>query len=352
MSSRTTTTVVITCTVLLLGVGCLPLIAVVLAEQASAACLPRPTAPVGTLDTEQSTNAAIIVTTVRTEFPVDGRRSATIALTTALQESSLRNLDHGDAAGPDSRGLFQQRLQFYPDVNPLDPADATRGFIRRLHRVADWSTRRPTSAVIVEVQRFRDTPAGRALYDAKEPLAQQVADELWPPSAADADVAAPSTCPSGVRYTGPLVDGYALPLDPSWYQAHADWFSAPHHDYPAADIPVPTGTTVFAAAAGTVVAAPAGDKCGNGVIIDGEDGHRYTYCHGLRPLVPRGAQVKAGDPIMVSGSTGASTGPHLHFQIDLGPGTGALVCPQLALAAWATGQGVNVSTLPRTGCIG
>lgn len=36
--------------------------------------------------------------------------------------------------------------------------------------------------------------------------------------------------------------GYALPVDRYWYEQHPDWFSRPHHDYPAIDIPVPTGT--------------------------------------------------------------------------------------------------------------
>ncbi|HET7720963.1 MAG TPA: glucosaminidase domain-containing protein, partial [Acidimicrobiales bacterium] len=49
-----------------------------------------------------------------------------------------------------------------------------------------------------------------------------------------------------------VTDGYSLPVDPVWYQQHPTWFSKPHHDYPAADIPVPTGTLLYATTAGTI----------------------------------------------------------------------------------------------------
>lgn len=60
-----------------------------------------------TLDPEQAGNAATIsAVAVGRDLPA---RATTIALATALQESKLRNLNYGDTAGPDSRGLFQQR---------------------------------------------------------------------------------------------------------------------------------------------------------------------------------------------------------------------------------------------------
>lgn len=59
------------------------------------------------LDPEQASNAALIAAVaVRRGMPA---RAATIGIATAVQESKLRNIDYGDQAGPDSRGLFQQR---------------------------------------------------------------------------------------------------------------------------------------------------------------------------------------------------------------------------------------------------
>ena len=99
-----------------------------------------------------------------------------------------------------------------------------------------------------------------------------------------------------------------------------------------------------------------GGACGEGVIIDSYDGHRYTYCHGTNPLVSAGQRVTGGQPIMISGYSGSvyppgPAGAHLHLQIQRGFGTGPFVCPQVALHAWARNQGVAVSTLPAVGCV-
>src|SRR5664279_5633309 len=69
------------------------------------------TAATTTLDAEQLANAqAVIATAQGLRVPP---RAAQIAVATAMQESSLRNLNYGDTAGPSSRGLFQQQSQFY-----------------------------------------------------------------------------------------------------------------------------------------------------------------------------------------------------------------------------------------------
>ena len=54
---------------------------------------------------------------------------------------------------------------------------------------------------------------------------------------------------------------------------------------------------------------------GNYVRIDGEDGLLYYYCHLAKRLVDRGAKVAVGDAIGIEGSTGKSTGSHLHFEV-------------------------------------
>lgn len=137
---------------------------------------------------------------------------------------------------------------------------------------------------------------------------------------------------------GPAVVGdYALPVDRHWYDEHPEWFTRPHHDYPAIDIPVPTGTPLYAITNGVVVGTPTSGKCGVGVIFDGDDQARYTYCHG-RPgsqAVKIGDRVSAGQHILDSASTGNSTGPHLHLGVEV---TGARRCPQLLLTSIAAGR--------------
>lgn len=54
---------------------------------------------------------------------------------------------------------------------------------------------------------------------------------------------------------------------------------------------------------------------GNYVRVDGEDGRLYYYCHLSKRLVDRGAKVSVGDAIGIEGSTGKSTGSHLHFEV-------------------------------------
>lgn len=82
------------------------------------------------------------------------------------------------------------------------------------------------------------------------------------------------------------------------------------------DIAVATGTTVAAAAEGRVIVAGWDDGgCGNMVVID-HGGHLATqYCHLSQIFVGVGQDVQRGQAIAASGSTGNSTGPHLHFGV-------------------------------------
>lgn len=81
------------------------------------------------------------------------------------------------------------------------------------------------------------------------------------------------------------------------------------------DWAVPTGTAVYASCGGTVSKAGWGSGYGYVVYIDHEDGRQTRYGHLSKVLVKAGQKVKQGDRIALSGSTGISTGPHLHFEI-------------------------------------
>jgi murein DD-endopeptidase MepM/ murein hydrolase activator NlpD len=91
-----------------------------------------------------------------------------------------------------------------------------------------------------------------------------------------------------------------------------------HHDYPAADIAAPEGAPLYALVDGFVEAAwPSGSgNCGIGFKLLANDGRTWTYCHlsYLEPAVTPGAVMTAGAPVGLVGSTGHSTGPHLHLQ--------------------------------------
>lgn len=83
------------------------------------------------------------------------------------------------------------------------------------------------------------------------------------------------------------------------------------------DIAAATGTPVYAAAAGRVIyAAPAGTY-GNLVKIDHGNGIVTAYAHNSRIRVRVGEYVTAGQHIADVGNTGRSTGPHLHFEVEV-----------------------------------
>lgn len=81
------------------------------------------------------------------------------------------------------------------------------------------------------------------------------------------------------------------------------------------DIPAPSGTSILAAAKGTVIIAGWQTGFGNTVIIDHGGGIATLYGHASKVLVRKGQSVNTGDLIAKVGSTGWSTGPHLHFEI-------------------------------------
>ncbi len=81
------------------------------------------------------------------------------------------------------------------------------------------------------------------------------------------------------------------------------------------DIAVRAGTPIRAAGGGVVTEAGVDPNYGSYVLINHPDGYQSMYGHASRVLVTRGDTVQAGQVIGLSGSTGRSTAPHLHFEI-------------------------------------
>lgn len=86
----------------------------------------------------------------------------------------------------------------------------------------------------------------------------------------------------------------------------------------------PVGTTVHASCGGTVIQASYNGGYGNNVVISHPDGRLTRYAHNSKLLVHVGQHVEQGEAIALSGSTGRSTGPHVHFEIYI---NGAAVNP-------------------------
>ena len=91
------------------------------------------------------------------------------------------------------------------------------------------------------------------------------------------------------------------------------------------DFAAPTGTPIYAAAAGTVTSAGYSGNAGNLIIINHGNGLQTYYMHCHKIYVRAGQKVSKGQNIAIVGTTGNSTGPHLHFQVMSG---GTPVNPQ------------------------
>lgn len=125
------------------------------------------------------------------------------------------------------------------------------------------------------------------------------------------------------------------------YQLSAGFASSGSHwskGHTGQDFAVPTGTPVRAVGAGEVVETGCGDAFGNQIVIKHPDGYYTQYAHLSRIQTAKGSKVSAGEQIGLSGSTGNSTGPHLHFEVRVSERMGSGVDP----VPWLRKRGVDV----------
>ncbi|MFD5328784.1 MULTISPECIES: M23 family metallopeptidase [unclassified Streptomyces] len=146
-------------------------------------------------------------------------------------------------------------------------------------------------------------------------------------------VAAAKKAPSWVK----PVSSYTLTA--SFNQGGAMWA----HKHSGQDFAVPVGTPVKAAGAGTVVKAGPngggdGPAYGNAIVVKHANGTYSQYAHLSKIKVNIGQKVAAGQQIALSGNTGNSSGPHLHFEIRTTPNYGSAVNP----AAFLRSHGVSI----------
>lgn len=111
------------------------------------------------------------------------------------------------------------------------------------------------------------------------------------------------------------VPGYSRISSPYGYRIHPIFNTKKMHT--GIDIPAPTGTPTVSIDAGKVIFS--GDKGGYGktVMIQHDDGKVTLYAHNSELLVSVGQRVQKGQVIAKIGSTGNSTGPHLHFEVRI-----------------------------------
>ncbi|GAA3449662.1 M23 family metallopeptidase [Dactylosporangium matsuzakiense] len=266
--------------------------------------------------TQVGAAATIIAVGVQRHLPA---RAWVIAIATAMQESSLRNVPGGDR---DSVGLFQQRpSQGWGTVEQLtDPVYAAGKFYDMLITIPGWQTLPLTEAA--QAVQLSATPGAYAQW---EPDAVTIVHTLT------GLTGGPAAC--GITISP---DGWTQPVKakPGSRFRTAD---RPTHD--GVDLIADRGTPIRAASAGTVsrVRCDATDVrtgqpwscdrdgdpdlthgCGWHMDIEHPGGVVTRYCHMLtHPTVTEGQPVAAGQVIGVVGTSGHSSGPHLHYEVHL-----------------------------------
>ncbi|GAB3314419.1 hypothetical protein GCM10027451_29350 [Geodermatophilus aquaeductus] len=277
----------------------------------------------------------------------DGSSPALTAEQAAVTATSLTHPHDGIGSDHDSVNLLQQRwLAGWGTVAQLmDPVHAAEAFYSRLVAVPNWQTIPLTEAA----QAVQVSAAGGA-YARWEPFARQLTAVLW--SAAQATAAGPAgaadgICPglavaagSWIRPTaGTVTSGFGT----RWGALHA-----------GVDLAGPRGTPVYAAADGTVIRAECTSAyCdrdgglglagyGNLVEVDHGAGVTSRYAHLSAYTVRAGQPVRAGTLLGYQGSTGNSTGVHLHLEVRI---DGDPVDP----VPWLAARGVDLSATTTAG---
>jgi murein DD-endopeptidase MepM/ murein hydrolase activator NlpD len=282
---------------------------------------------IGSLGDVQMRNAATIIA-VGQKMNVPPR-GWVVAIATALQESVLTNLGNlGARNDHDSLGLFQQRPSqgWGTPEEIMNPEYSSRKFYDKLMAVAGWEKMQLTDAAQkVQISAYPDA------YAKHEALAALIVNKLADGAARAAGSLVNLRCvfPGEISASGWTIPVRAL--------VGSGFRTADRPSHFGVDLAVDKGTEVHAASAGVVITVQCNASSSNSgpwsCDIDGSAAVRgcgwyvdilhagnviTRYCHMVRrPEVTVGQTVTAGQRIGYSGSSGNSSGPHLHFEVHL-----------------------------------
>jgi murein DD-endopeptidase MepM/ murein hydrolase activator NlpD len=190
-----------------------------------------------------------------------------------------------------------------PQFVDRDEAIATEQVSQRSSQVSDTGDNSESSEQSVEVA---TAPLGSQNYRLSEPITGRMVSPELPPMPGPENY-----LPEGA----PLFNGYRWPARGVLTSGYGWRWGRMHQGI---DIAAPVGTPIFAAAPGVIeFSGWNSGGYGNMVDIRHPDGSKTRYAHNSRNLVRAGQQVEQGQQIALMGSTGYSTGPHVHFEVHL-----------------------------------
>ncbi|MER6158479.1 M23 family metallopeptidase [Streptomyces sp. NPDC001868] len=176
----------------------------------------------------------------------------------------------------------------------------------------------------------------------KQSIHEKLEEAQWTlQGQADAAVAA-GTCRGAVRLVQPdggLTGAWVAPAEK--YELSAGYGSGGQRwagRHTGQDFAVPIGTPVRAVGEGRVVKVSCGGAFGIEIVVEHADGYYTQYAHLAAVTVDQGERVAAGQWIGQAGTTGNSTGPHLHFEVRVTPELGSGVDP----VPWLRQHGVEL----------
>ena len=140
-------------------------------------------------------------------------------------------------------------------------------------------------------------------------------------NAVDAEIRAKEKAMQSQIANVPSESGYLWPL-PAGYNTLSSLFAGrrhpitgKYHSHTGIDIPAPKNTPIYAAKSGVVTTSIKKGSYGNYVVVSHSDGTSTLYAHMNSRAVKEGQTVKQGQVIGYVGTTGSSTGNHLHFEV-------------------------------------
>jgi murein DD-endopeptidase MepM/ murein hydrolase activator NlpD len=279
---------------------------------------------------EQMRNAAVIINVGKSlKLPP---RAWVIAVATAIQESNLTNLGFlGSRNDHDSLGLFQQRPSsgWGSPEQVQDPEYASTKFYKKLKTVNGWEKLSLTRAA----QRVQISAYPNA-YAKHELIASQIVNALADNAAKAAGDSVDMVCASAADVAA---SGWTNPLSkkgPEW-TVGSGFRTADRPTHQGVDLIVGLRTPIYSVASGVVSRIKCDEtfsgkldcnragwsgKGGCGWMLEiRHPGNIMTrYCHlVVRPSLKVGQKVTAGEQVALSGTSGNSSGPHLHFEVHL-----------------------------------